>query len=232
MPDPRDPTAAANSPETPTDDSRRIGLEDAYALKGTEDARALYDAWADSYDSGFAKAHDYNTPDVIAEIYADHATDPAAPVLDIGAGTGLVAQSLARRGIGTVDALDISERMLAVAREKGLYRNMIIADLNQPLPLKDALYDGFTSTGTFTHGHVGPDALDELIRIGRPGALYVLGIKAAIFESAGFARKFKALGPLLADFKILEKAGYGSRARPDLQASTTAVAVFHKAPAR
>jgi len=29
----------------------------------------------------------------------------------------------------------------------------------------------------FTHGHVGPDAIDGLIRIARPGALFVLGIK-------------------------------------------------------
>ncbi len=207
----------------------KITLKDAYSIETTEESLALYDRWAETYDEGFAKAVDYRTPDLIAEIYAERARDKTAPVLDIGAGTGLVAEGLLKRGVSNVDALDISTKMLEVAARKQLYRAMIVADLNKPMDIADNAYAGFTSTGTFTHGHVGPGALDQLLRIGRPGALYVLGIKAAIFESAGFAAKFKELAPLLADFEIIEKAGYGDMASPDLQASTTAVAVFHKA---
>lgn len=209
--------------------SNAITLREAYSIETTEDSLALYDKWAETYDDEFAKAVDYRTPDLIAEMYAERAADKDAPVLDIGAGTGLVAEGLVKRGVATVDALDISEKMLEVAARKNLYRKMIVADLNKPMDIADNSYAGFTSTGTFTHGHVGPDALDQLVRIGRPGALYVLGVKAAIFESAGFAAKFQTLAPLLADFEIIEKAGYGDMASPDLQASTTAVAVFHKA---
>ncbi|HGG06242.1 MAG TPA: class I SAM-dependent methyltransferase [Aliiroseovarius sp.] len=211
-----------------TNDGKAIFLKDAYALENTEDSLELYDKWAENYDETFAKANDYNTPDLIADLYAEHTRDKSALVLDIGAGTGLVAEGLARRGISHVEALDISEKMLAVARRKGVYQRFIIADLNQRLEIPDATYAGFTCTGTFTHGHVGPDALDELVRIGRNGALYVLGIKAAIYESAGFAAKFKSLAPQLAEFRIVEKKGYGENADKALQASTTAVAVFRK----
>lgn len=208
---------------------KTITLDDAYALKGREDARRLYAAWADSYDEGFARAHDYRTPDILAGVYAEECTDPDAPVLDVGAGTGLVAKGLAERGNFTVDALDICEKMLKVAGRKGLYRNLILGDLTATLPIADATYGGFTSTGTFTHGHVGPEALDELIRVGRPGALYVLGIKAAIYQSAGFAAKFGSLSGAIRDFRIVEKAGYGENAAPELQASLTAMAVFRRA---
>ena len=208
---------------------KTITLDDAYALKGREDARRLYDAWADSYDESFARAHDYRAPDILAGVYAEHCTDPTAPVLDVGAGTGLVAEGLAARGNFTVDALDICEKMLEVASRKGLYRNLILGDLTATLPIADATYGGFTSTGTFTHGHVGPEALDELIRVGRPGALYVLGIKADIFENAGFRAKFDSLSSAIRDFRILEVAGYGENATPELQQSLTAMAVFHKA---
>ena len=46
----------------------------------------------------------------------------AAPVLDAGAGTGLVGEWLGILGYPEVEALDISEGMLAVARAKGVYR--------------------------------------------------------------------------------------------------------------
>lgn len=213
----------------PSEKAEKITLRDAYAIRTVEDSLALYDKWAETYDEGFAKAVDYRTPDLIAEMYAERADDKSAPVLDIGAGTGLVGEGLVARGVSQIDALDISTKMLEVAARKKLYRAMIVADLNKVMDIADNSYAGFTSTGTFTHGHVGPDALDQLLRIGRPGALYVLGIKAAIFESAGFDAKFKALAPQLADFEIIEKAGYGDMASEDLQASTTAVAVFHKA---
>jgi hypothetical protein len=48
------------------------------------------------------------------------------------------------------------------------------------------------SAGTFTHGHVGPEALDELWRVAAPGAVCVIGINAAHYESAGFGEKLAA----------------------------------------
>lgn len=33
------------------------------------------------------------------------------------------------------------------------------------------------SVGTFTHGHVGPEAIHEVVRIVRPGGVIALGIR-------------------------------------------------------
>ena len=206
----------------------KITLKNAYSLETAQDSVELYDKWAETYDDSFAKENDYNTPDLIAELYADRTTDKDAPVLDIGAGTGLVAEGLLKRDVAIVDAFDISEAMLKVADRKGLYRALILGDLNQKLDIADASYGGFTSTGTFTHGHVGPDAIDGLIRIARPGALFVLGIKEDIYENAGFAAKFADLSEEIRDFEIVRTKGYGENAAVDLQASHTAVAVFRK----
>lgn len=203
-------------------------LKDAYALKTTEDSQKLYDAWAETYDEEFAKAHDYNTPDLIAELYAERTRDTSARVLDIGAGTGLVAEGLKKRGIVNIDALDISIPMLDIAKSKDCYQNLIVADLNKNLDIPDNTYGGITSTGTFTHGHVGPDAINGLVRIAHPGALFILGIKDIIYESAGFAAKFAELSTQICDFEIVKKAGYGANATADLQASYTWVAVFRK----
>lgn len=52
---------------------------------------------------------------------------------------------------------------------------------------------GSSSTGTFTHGHLALECLPELMRIARPGALFVLGIKPEPFDTAGFGSVFAAL---------------------------------------
>ena len=43
------------------------------------------------------------------------------------------------------------------------------------------------SAGTFTFGHVGPAPLRGLLRIARPGALFIIGVNRAHFEKEHFA---------------------------------------------
>lgn len=157
-------------------------LDEAYDIDGPEAAKDLYGNWAATYDSSFGEGWGYIAPREIAQIYKELA-EPATPVLDIGAGTGLIAEHLAGH---TIDALDITPEMLEQAETKGVYRNLITADLLQSLPLKDASYGGVISSGTFTHGHVGPACLPELIRITAPGALFVCGCIPSVFDGMGF----------------------------------------------
>jgi len=72
----------------------QIGLEDAYSLETPEDNKALYKSWASSYDSVFVKERAYNFPKHIASLFSSIVNPYDVPVLDVGAGTGLVAQEL------------------------------------------------------------------------------------------------------------------------------------------
>jgi len=170
-------------------------LDRAYEIDGPDEAKALYGKWADTYDAEFGAAWGYIAPREIARLYCEDA-DRSAPVLDIGAGTGLVAENL--DGL-TVDAIDITAEMLEIAAQKGLYRNRLIGDLLKPLDIADRSYGGVISCGTFTHGHVGPDCLPELLRITWPGALFVCGPIPAVFEGACFGA---ALAVLVAQRQI------------------------------
>ena len=165
-------------------------LDGAYSLETPEDSVKLYREWATTYDSGFVEETGYVYAKNVAAVLLEELAGATPDVLDIGAGTGLVAGALA--GL-TVDGLDISQEMLDVAGQKGLYRNRICADLTGPLEITDASYGAFTSAGTFTHGHVGPICLAELMRIAQPGALFVLGINAGVFDQAGFGSAFADL---------------------------------------
>lgn len=200
-------------------------LEAAYALETPEDNRALYATWAQTYDAGFAQDMDYQLPRLVALVLAEVAQG-AGPVLDVGAGTGLVAQNMVMRG--EVDGLDISTDMLAVAATKGLYARTIVGDLTGALDLPDGHYGAVVSAGTFTHGHVGPDAFDELLRVAQSGAWFVLAVNAEHFEARGFAAKFTEIGTQIEGLEHRQINIYGAGADDAHAGDLAHVAVFQK----
>ena len=164
-------------------------LESAYALETPEDNLRLYKDWAETYDADFVTAAAYRLPELVAGTYVS--LGGTFPCLDIGCGTGAVAEALPKGS--TVDGLDLSPEMLEVARKKGLYRNLIEANLKERLPLPDGQTKGILSAGTFTHGHVGAEALGELVRILAPGGFAVLSIRDEIWDTMGFEEAFSQL---------------------------------------
>jgi SAM-dependent methyltransferase len=180
---------------------KKPDLKGAYSLRTPEDAVRLYADWAKTYDEDFAARRRYIFADAVAAEFARLATQKDGPVLDVGCGTGLVGSALDQLGEWRLDGFDISPEMLDVARAKGVYASLTTGDLTGRLDLPDGAYGGLVSAGTFTHGHVGPEALDELIRIARRGALFVLGINEEHFESRGFStalEKFTSAGAITA----------------------------------
>ena len=104
--------------------------------------------------------------------------------------------ALRTTGPWTVDGLDLSAEMLGEARVKvagegdPVYRHLHEGALTATLDIPSGAYDAVVSSGTFTHGHVGPTAFDELYRITRPGGLFAIGINPDHFTNLGFADRF------------------------------------------
>lgn len=172
-----------------------IGLDDAYAVSTPEDNRRLYARWADTYESEFIDPRGYRYHRHVAAAYVQ-GDMPSGPVLDVGCGTGLVGAELRGNGVREIDGADISAEMLAKAAGKNacgpVYRRLLEIDLTQPLPIADHSYAGIVSAGVFTHGHLPPDPLDELIRVAVPGARFALGVNAAHWSELGFGAWFDA----------------------------------------
>lgn len=162
-----------------------------YDATGASDVAAIYDKWAETYDAEMAQAG-YRHPSVCLALLARHLPRGAAPLLDAGAGTGLIGQWLQIIGYPTVDALDISEGMLEVARRKSCYSAFHTLALGGDLPFEDAAYAGIISAGVFTSGHVGAEGLNELIRICARGGVIVLTVKGTLWDE-GFAAYVDAL---------------------------------------
>lgn len=183
------------SKNQPTEAQRRAQafLEQAYALDTEADARDFYARWADEYDTQVEHGLRYLAPRMLAETLGRHRAPGAAPVLDVGCGTGLTGRCLRDLGFTTIDGLDLSAPMIEKAREKGVYRNLLTADLNRPLAMDDAVYDAVVCTGTFTQGHVGPEPIDELLRVLTPDGVLACTVHGKVWEAMGFAAKFAAL---------------------------------------
>lgn len=183
---------------------KKIKLNDAYSLRTPKDSINLYKKWAETYDQDFALSSDYLSPKKISNYFLKHSNDSDTPILDVGAGTGLVGKYLNIKDKREIIGIDISSEMLQQAKLKDCYSSLIEADITKKIPLKENSLGAVISAGTFTHGHVGPEALDELLRITRPGALFVISINSKFFNKAGFKEKFREIKNIITS-PIFEK---------------------------
>lgn len=162
-----------------------------YNASGTEEVAALYDRWAETYDADMAAAG-YRHPSICLALLARHLPKGATPLLDAGAGTGLIGEWLSILGYSHVEGLDISEGMLARAASKNVYAALHRAALGSPLPFPDRHFAGIISAGVFTSGHVGVEGLPDLIRVTRLGGIIVLTVKNTLWNET-FADRLASL---------------------------------------
>ena len=168
-------------------------LSGAYGLTDLTSAMAFYSEWAGEYDDRMERVLGYVAPRVMADLFAGQMPDRSAAVLDVGCGTGLTSRYLTGHGFDTIDGVDFNSEMLERARARAIYRNLLHADITQPIALPAAGYDGIISSGTFTLGHVGAEPIPELVRLLRPGGVLGCSIHRDIWTPAGFEERFRRL---------------------------------------
>ena len=208
--------------------SSKKGLNDAYSVKTPEDNIKLYKVWASSYDDDFAKKNDYRSPVLISNYYDKYSNENDVPVLDVGAGTGLIAEVMNKKNTIDIDAIDISPEMLESAKSKNCYNKLIEADLTKNLDIDNHYYGAIVSAGTFTHGHIGPNALDELLRVTKPSGLFVITIHSKVYVNQNFEQKFQDINEQITDLTFHEEKAYGNNPDKDHGNDTVFITVFRK----
>lgn len=181
-----------------------VWLHDVYSASGNpERIRSLYNDWAKSYDSDML-AVGYVHPAVLAGMACRHIRDLATPILDAGAGTGLIGNLLHILGFTHLIGIDMSEGMLERAGTRGVYHELKRATLGEPLDFADNAVGAVVSTGTFTTGHAPASAWEELLRIVRPGGILMSTFATTIWEANGFRAAIEALmnSNLLAEVEV------------------------------
>lgn len=107
-------------------------------------------------------------------------------VVDVGCGDGGASLFCARRG-AHVTIVDIDEQVIRSMEERLAEINPVgyashVSDGN-PLPLADAIASRVLCTEVLEHVDDPQQLLGELVRIGRPGALYLLTVPGALQEN-------------------------------------------------
>ena len=158
---------------TPPEDTRQ--LHRAYASKSVEELADYYDEWSEDYESHMRNIG-YMHPAMVASMVGRHVDIGSGPVLDAGAGTGIIGEILSALGQHEIVGLDASQGMLALAARKGLYGELHHLILGRPLGFADDRFAAVTSAGVFTDGHAPLDGFDELVRVTRPGGRLVFSV--------------------------------------------------------
>jgi len=164
-----------------------------YKLKTTDEVMRYYDEWGikNKYDQDMVEWN-YTGPKECAEVFKKYTKDKNIKIFDAGCGTGLVGLELKKFGYNNYDGADLSQKLLDLV-PKNLYKKLLKADLNKKIQSEDNSYDAVMCVGTFTFGHVKPNALEEFIRITKNNGLICFTINEGIYEEYGFDKKINEL---------------------------------------
>ncbi|KAF2649637.1 S-adenosyl-L-methionine-dependent methyltransferase [Lophiostoma macrostomum CBS 122681] len=188
-------------------------LSRVFAATSTSESTNLYDQWASTYDADMV-SHDFKAPRIVAETLAEYvntASKSSAVIVDAGCGSGAVGLQLKNVGFtGPIDGLDLSQGMLDVARKTDAYRDLKITDLTKRVDASDGEYDGLTCCGTFTHSHLGPEPLEEFVRVVKKGGVLVATVLEMHWVEKGFEREVERLRES-GSVEVLEKEVHAYR---------------------
>ena len=164
-----------------------------YKLKKTDEVMEYYDEWGkdNKYDQDMVDWN-YTGPKETSEVFIKYEKNKDAKIYDAGCGTGLVGVELKKYGFTNFYGADLSRKLLDLV-PANLYRKLDQVDLNKKIEEEDNTYDAVLCVGTFTFGHVKPPALDEFIRITKPGGHICFTINEGIHEEYGFDKKINEL---------------------------------------
>ena len=166
---------------------------DIYKLKTSEELLKYYRDWTNKnkYNKDMVDWN-YTAPKETVSVLKKYAFNKDYKILDAGCGTGLVGIELKKYNYSNIEGVDFSQNMLDLVPQD-IYKKTGKVDLNKPLKFKTNIYDVVMCVGTFTYGHVKPQALDELIRITKNKGLICFTINEGIYEEYGFDNKIKEL---------------------------------------
>jgi SAM-dependent methyltransferase len=133
----------------------------------TVDVRSGYGEWVDTYEDTVQDAMDIELLERLEQV------DWAGEVADLGCGTGRTGAWLADRGVSAIDGVDLTPEMLARARERGVFRELVEADVADT-GLASGAYDLVVSSLVDEHLADLRPLYAEAARVAKPDGGYVI----------------------------------------------------------
>jgi predicted TPR repeat methyltransferase len=196
--------------------------------------RHLFDQFSADYDRRMMDELSYSAPMILRQL-ADLLLAPdkrTLSILDLGCGTGLAGASFAELAL-RLDGVDLSPRMVTLARERGLYDALDVGDLEIVLGASGRTYDLILAADTFVYlGDLGP-ALAGAHRRLKPQGHFLFTVEKAVqgLYALGEKRRYRHSEAYLrgaaehAGFEIMGMMECSPRTEANLPVAGLAVAL-------
>lgn len=141
---------------------------------------STFDRFSATFDAKLKLLH-YRAPELVVEAIAGAGLPPSTSldVLDLGCGTGWCGPLLAPWA-RSLTGVDISSGMLASARQKGIYDELVHGELTAYLQTCRRLFDIIVSADTLVYfGELGP-VMAAAVAALRPGGLLVFTLEETV----------------------------------------------------
>lgn len=97
-------------------------------------------------------------------------------------------------GFTDIDGSDFSRQMLDYAGSKGgIYRHLMLGDLNNPLPFATGAYTNIAAVGVFSPGHAPPEMIDGVSDKLPAGGCFVFSLNDHALAIPGYRQHIDAL---------------------------------------
>ncbi len=113
----------------------------------------LFDDFADHFEERLLHDLSYNTPHIFVDLFknkVNHEKSTNLRMLDLGCGTGLCGEAFAEI-VNYSTGVDISSKMVAKARKKNIYNQLIIDDIISFLESSPDTYDLIVASDVFVY---------------------------------------------------------------------------------
>ena len=137
-----------------------------------ENSKAAFNQQAATYDNDIKGQHARSLYPVILKKLSEI---PYHTALDLGCGTGEMMRLILQQNKDkSLYGIDLSEKMLEVAKEKlGNHVNLILSDSEQ-LPFSDSFFDVVYCNDSFHHYPAPDKVLSEVYRVLKPNGIFVM----------------------------------------------------------
>lgn len=145
----------------------------------------LFDDYAEVFDTHLVEKLKYRTPEALFDaVQAATGGRRDLAVLDLGCGTGLCG-SLFRSWSRTLAGVDLSPKMIAKARARGVYDKLDVAELTTVLRKAEVAWDLVIAADVFVYiGDLSP-VFEGVVQALRPGGTFSFSVEAAKPEESG-----------------------------------------------
>ena len=189
----------------------------AAAYSRTENKEQQYDDWASTYDADLVDDLGYVAHVDAGNVFMEIIQDRALKILDVACGTGLAGQYLRLHNYTRIDGVDLSGKMLEIARGRGIYQNLMQHDFTKPMSL-ESCYDALLCVGMFAYAVPKISDMHNVVNCVKPGGTCVITINGAAWEDLDLGLQVEKESSLhnftvaqIIDAGYIQEQGIGSK---------------------